>query len=380
MSEIVFGAKLHEGKSMKRVLVCAMAAVAVGLLGCGKGSAKPSKAQSGVHEGRPGSDGTSTPALRKPRLGIDLTGKFTNPDGMTIKDGEVWLSINNTASSNASCIAKITKDDKIEKIIDLPLHPETGVCSSLGIVFASDGNLYVSDNQNLAGKGLGKSRVLRVVFENGKAARAEAVAVGLHAANGIAAKGDYLYVNETTFGPGDPMDSGTYRFKLTELKADAPLKVDGTLNDPHVIFTLKTRGPVKVGANGLCFDGEDNLCVANFGDQEIWKVSFDATNDVRGIKLFTKVACAKSIDGMQYDGDGSIWFADFMGNAIVRINAKTGQATLIAKNPPCEGLNGELDSPSECIRLGKKLYISNIDLTFGPHKADAKQTISIIDL
>jgi len=365
---------------MNKLMVCAMAVAAVGLMGCGKGSAKSSKAQSGVHESRPGSDGSSVGALKTPRLGIDLTGQYTNPDGMTIKDGEIWLSINNLASGRASCIGKITKDDKIEKIIDLPQNPETGVCSSLGIVFGSDGNLYVADNQNHAGKGLGKSRVLRVVFENGKAVRAEVVAVGLHAANGVAAKGDYLYVNETTFGPGDPMDSGTYRFKLAELKASAPLKVDGTLKDSHVIFTLKTRGPVKVGANGLCFDGDGNLCVANFGDQEIWKVSFDAAGDVKGIKLFTKVACAKSIDGMQYDGEGSIWFADFMGNAIVRVNAKTGQAALIAKNPPCDGLKGELDSPSECIRLGNKLYISNIDLTYGPHKADDKQTISIIDL
>ena len=71
------------------------------------------------------------------------------------------------------------------------------------------------------------------------------LAVWLHAANGIAAQGDSLYVNETTLGEGDPMDSGTYRFKLAELKADAPVKVGGTLKDPHVIFTLKTQGAVK---------------------------------------------------------------------------------------------------------------------------------------
>ena len=83
---------------------------------------------------------------------------------------------------------------------------------------------------------------------------------------------------------------------------------------------------------------------------------------------------------MQYDGEGNIWFADFMGNAVLRVDVKSGKATLVAKNPPNDGLKGELDSPSECIRLGNKLYISNIDLTYGPHKADDKQTISIIDL
>jgi len=364
---------------MNKLMVCAVAVVAVGLAGCGKGTAKQ-KGPAGRPEKTAAEGRAADLALKTPRLGIDLTGQYTNPDGMTIKDGQIWLSVNNLASGKTSCIAKITKDDKIEKVIDLPPNPETGICSSLGIAFASDGNLYVSDNQNHAGKGLGKSRVLRVVFENGKAVRAEVVAVGLHAANGMAAKGDSIYVNETTFGPGNPMDSGTYCFKLAELKAAAPVKVDGTLKDPHVIFTLKTRGPVKVGANGLCFDGDGNLYVSNFGDREIWRLGFDASGSVTRIKLFATVACAASIDGMQYDGDGSIWFADFMGNAIVRVFTKTGEAKLIAKNPPCDGLHGELDSPSECIRLGNKLYISNIDLTFGPHKADSKQTISIIDL
>ncbi|MEI7899585.1 MAG: SMP-30/gluconolactonase/LRE family protein [bacterium] len=350
---------------MRRLMVCA-AAAAVGLAGCtGTCPVKAAKA---------------APALKTARLGLDLSGRYKSPDGMTVKDGAVWLSINNLASGQPSCIAKITKDDRIEKIIDLPVHPETGVCSSLGLVFAADGNLYVSDNQNLAGKGMGKSRVLRVVFEKGKAVRAEVVAVGLHAANGIAARGDSVFVNETTFGEGDPMDSGTYRFKLAELKAGAPVKVDGTPKDKHVIFTLKTRGPVKVGANGLCFDGDGNLCVANFGDQEIWKVSFDKAGNVKKSALFTKVTCAQSIDGMQYDGKGSLWFADFLGNAVVRVCAKSGKAVVVAKNPPCDGLKGELDSPSECIRLGDKVYVSNIDLTFGPHQADDKQTISIIDL
>lgn len=364
---------------MNKLALVVMAVVAVGLSGCGKGSAKQ-KIAAGTPERSAAEGRAADLALKTPRLGIDLTGHYTNPDGMTIKDDQIWLSINNLASGKTSCIAKITNDDKIEKVIDLPPNPETGVCSSLGIAFASDGNLYVSDNQNHAGKGLGKSRVLRVVFANGKAVRVEVVAKGLHAANGMAAKGDSIYVNETTFGPGDPMDSGTYCFTLAELKADAPVVVDGTLKDPHVIFTLKTRGKVKVGANGLCFDGDGNLYVSNFGDKEIWRFGFDAAGDVTRIKLFATVADAESIDGMQYDGKGSIWFADFMGNAIFRVFTKSGETKLIAKNPPCDGLHGELDSPSECIRLGNKLYISNIDLTFGPHKADDTQTISIIDL
>jgi len=362
---------------MKRLMVCAVAVAVVGLMGC---SSRCPFQDSAAKSCKECCAATAAPALKTPRLGIDLTGQYTNPDGMTVQDGQIYLSMNNLAAGKPSSIMRITKDDKLEKLIELPVHPETQVVSSLGIVFGSDGNLYVSDNQNFAGKGMGKSRLLRVVFESGKAVRTEVVATGLHAANGIAAFRDSIYVNETTFGEADPMDSGTYCFTLAELKADAPVKVDGTPKDKHVILTLKTRGPVKVGANGLCFDQEGNMFVANFGDQEIWKVSFDKAGKVEESKLFTKVTCAESVDGMQYDGEGSIWFADFLGNAVIRVCAKTGKAVVVAKNAPGEGANGELDAPSECIRLGNKVYVSNIDLTFGPNKADGKQNLSIIDL
>ncbi len=364
-----------------RQWMAGVAAVAVAIgVGCDRCPFSPKPESSGTAPSAGAGTCCGVPHLKKPRLGIDLTGQYMNPDGMTIKDGEIWLSINNLASGKPSCIAKITKDNTIEKIIDLPLHPETGVCSSLGIVFASDGNLYVSDNQNHAGKGLGKSRVLRVVFQDGKAVRAETVAVGLNAANGITAKDDAVYVNETTFGEGDPLPSGTYRFALAELKADAPVAVSGKPDDPHVIFTLKTKGQYKVGANGLCFDCNGALYVANFGDKEIWKLTLDAAGRVKESKLFMTVDCAESVDGMQYDDHCNIWFADFIGNAVICVSVHDGAVTLVAKNPPDDGLNGELDSPSECIRLGDKVYVSNIDLTYGPHKADDKQTISIIDL
>ena len=368
---------------MKQWMAYAVTAAVLGSVGCDRCPFSPKPKEDAGHAHAAGEAccaDAKAAALKTPRLGIDLTGAYTNPDGMTLKDGEIWLSINNLASGKTSCIAKITPDDKIEKIIDLPVNPETGICSSLGLVFADDGHLYVSDNQNHGGKGLGKSRVLRVVFQDGKAVRAEVVAVGLNAANGIAAKGDSVFVNETTFGEGDPMESGTYRFKLAELKAEAPAKVDGTTKDPHVIFTLKTKGTYKVGANGVCVDCNGNLFVANFGDKEIWQVAFDEAGNVKESKLFMTVACAESVDGMQYDDQCNIWFADFIGNAVIKVDTHSGTASVVAKNPPGDGLNGELDAPSECIRLGNKVYVSNIDLTYGPHQADAKQTISIIDL
>jgi streptogramin lyase len=101
---------------------------------------------------------------------------------------------------------------------------------------------------------------------------------------------------------------------------------------------------------------------------------------VTGSKSLAKVQGMLSCDGLHADNDGSLWVADFMGNAIARINAETGAVTIVAKNAPGDGADGSLDAPSECIRRGDKVYVSNIDITYGPNAADAVHTMSLITL
>ncbi|TWT84925.1 SMP-30/Gluconolaconase/LRE-like region [Planctomycetes bacterium CA13] len=320
-------------------------------------------------------------ALKTPQLAIELPAEYKNPDGMTIQDGLIWLVVNNGVQDAPSCIVKITADNKLEKVIDLPVNPDTGIVSALCLVFASDGHLYVSDNQNIKGKKEhGQSRILRVVMEDGKATGVEVVATGVNKANGVAAKGDSLFVNESSFGAAVPTISGTYQFNLSDLKADDPVRVDGTANDPHVILTMESEGKYPIGANGICFDGEGNMYVSNFADCEIWKVAFSEAGKAQKGALFAKVDCAESVGGMQYDGKGEIWFADFDGCAVGKVCVKSGESCLVAKNAPCDGVNGELDAPSECIRFGNKVYVSNVDITLGPNIADETHTISVIDL
>jgi len=324
----------------------------------------------------------AAPSLKTPKLLFDLTGKYSNPDGMTLKDGDIYLTMNNLAAKKPAHIMKITKDDQLVDVIELPVHPETGVVSPLGNGFGADGNFYVNDNQNFAGKDMGLSRLLRVVFENGKAVRVETVVNGMNQANGLATKGDAIYVCDSSFDTKDVFTSGVYRFALSELSADKPVQIKAGKDDPHCILTLKTTGPWPVGANGLAFDSAGNLYVCNFGDAVLWKASFDTKGKVADFKPFcdAKTAGIESLDGAQFDGQGNIWIADFIGNAIARISTETGKAEIIAKNAPGDGKGGALDAPSECIRRGNKVYISNIDLTFGPNKADEYQSMSVIDL
>ena len=323
----------------------------------------------------------ATEPLLKPRVGFLLPDKYNSPDGMTIaKDGCIYLSMNNVVHQEfPGMILKITPDDKLEEVITLPPHPDTKLASPLGLAFGADGNLYVADNQAFCTKDPGKSRLLRVIMKDGKAMGCEVVALGLNMANGLATKGDSVYVCETTINSESPMPSGVYRFKLSELNPATPITVTG-LDDPHLVVKLMTQNTEhKVGANGLDFDAAGNMYVCNFGDREVIKVAFDADGKIKTQTVHAKDPAMLSCDGLHVDAEGNCWVADFLGNAVVKIN-KAGKATVIAKNGESDGADGSLHSPSECILRGNKLYVSNINLTYGPHKSSKVYTISVIDL
>ena len=71
------------------------------------------------------------------------------PDGMEIdRYGNLILSCPNYADEHMSgCVLRITKDRRVEKWFDVPVHPETGVARNMGIAFDSNWNIYLCDNQ-----------------------------------------------------------------------------------------------------------------------------------------------------------------------------------------------------------------------------------------
>lgn len=320
-------------------------------------------------------------ALLKPRVGFLLPEKYNSPDGMTLgKDGCIYLSMNNVVHQEfPGMILKITPDDKLEEVITLPPHPDTKLASPLGLAFGADGHLYVADNQAFCTKDSGKSRLLRVNMKDGKALGCDVVATGLNMANGLATKGDSVYLCETTINSESPMPSGVYRFNISELNPASPIKVTG-LDDAHLVVKLLTQNTThKVGANGLDFDADGNMYVCNFGDREVIKVTFDEQGKVKTQAVFAKDQGMESCDGLHVDAKGNVWVADFLGNAVIRIN-KAGEVTTIAKNGESDGADGSLHSPSECLLRGDKLYVSNINLAYGPHKSSKVFTISVIDM
>jgi sugar lactone lactonase YvrE len=324
--------------------------------------------------------------LKPPVLfgGKPLPESYSSPDGCTIgADGYLYISINQKASGwkYPGKIARISPEGTLEDFFVLPVNGETGKAAPLGLVFAADGNLYVSDNQSFCTDEPGRSGIIRVVMENGKPQYGELAVTGLNASNGIACGKNCIYVAETNLRTPDRYMSGVYRFSLDELSGGDTLTVTG-VDDPHLILSFETRNAEQpVGANGIGVDSRGDLYVNNFGDVEVLKYTFDGEGKISSSEVFCRPEGALSLDGMQIDSEDNLWIADFAGNAVLVVDTKTRTSRIIAKSEPfASGINGELDTPSECIRWGDKVYVSNIDLDSGGQVADTVQTISVIAL
>jgi sugar lactone lactonase YvrE len=190
-------------------------------------------------------------------------------------------------------------------------------------------------------------------------------------------------VTETKLKPeATPLVSGVYRFSISELNANKPIRLEPDGKDKHLITTVETHNTEwRVGANGLGFDADGNLYYCNFGDAEILKVTFDGSGNVASQTMFAKGQGMKSTDGIKFHPEtGDIYVADFVGNAVHKVDGKTGKVTTLARNGDTDGRNGEVDRPSEVCLRGNRLYIANIDLPYGGNKYDKPHTISVIEL
>ena len=320
----------------------------------------------------------------KPRIGVLLPEQCNTPDGMVLaSDGSIYLSCPNFNNDSYSAkIVRISPNDTLSDVVVLPKHPETGKVGPLGIDIGPDGHLYVADNQSMWGFDDHKSRLLRVRMKDGQAQGVEVLATGLIQANAISCHGDSVYVTECSLDlHADPMPSGVYRFRYSQFQG-TPIDLTKTAADHLIVKFYTYNREWRVGANGMGFDRQGSLYVCNFGDASLLRFTFGPDGNVKSHQIVAQGQGMESTDGLKvHPTTGAIYIADFVGNAVHKVNPETGLVTTIWKNDNNSGgIGGLLDRPSEVCLRGDKIYVANIDLPLQGNEYDVPHTLSVLPL
>lgn len=311
------------------------------------------------------------------------------PDGMEIDaDGNLILACPNFANmSMPSCIAKIDTHGNVSKWFDVPLHEKTNEARAMGLAFGPDQDLYIVDNQGWSGdeRLVFNGRILRVRLKGNDIEKVTVIAEGMEHPNGIRIKGDYMYVTQSTMvnvkTESGKLMSCVYRFHLD----DKDIHITNTLEDAHIFATFLTHNPDdQYGMDGIVFDHDGNLYVGNFGDGEVFRITFNPDGSIKDNTSFAKdPANLRSTDGMTIDQYGNIYVADFVVNAIAKID-KEGNVTRIAQSPDSNGFHGELDEPGEPCVWNGKIAVSCFDCVVGGDKVNTAHelpaTMSLLEI
>jgi sugar lactone lactonase YvrE len=313
------------------------------------------------------------------------------PDGMTYcqYDNTILLAVPNFNNTTyPGIIMKVDLNGQAVPFFPAPVHPETGKGSPMGLEFGPDGNLYYADNQYFFNKNY-KSRVMRVVIENGKPVRCETVMENLKLANAVRWNGDYLYVSDTFFDLADSTGDwgGIYRASLAEMnKGCIKLRADKNVDDPHLVTKAKCipnhRKDI-AGFDGMCFDKDGNLYSGNFGDGQFYRITFNGMNGT--IKEFKVIDHSLTcVDGICYDSKRNvIYIADSEKNAIHQWDIAKNKMSTLSENKDTDGADGLMDQPCEPIALDNKIVIANFDMPFPGlknSKYDKVHTLSVIHI
>ena len=210
-----------------------------------------------------------------------------------------------------------------------------------GIAFNSQGDLFVA-----VGAFREVVRIRGAELDPTKPGLAQTFATGTAGANGIVFdRQGNLFVSGGASGI-------VYRVGPNGGVAEAAAQIDKyarTLPDG------KTQQ--QIVANGLEFDANGALVVADTARGAIWKVVIGA--DGKGGKpvLLAQSPLLEGADGLAFDRSGKLWITLNELNGIATLTPD-GQLRQVAKN----GSGGPFEFPSAIVFVGDRGYVSNLDI------------------
>ena len=244
----------------------------------------------------------------------------------------------------------------------------------MGLDYGTDGALYVCNNTT--------GEVLRMVYKDNALVSSQVVASGLRP-NGLKCHNGYVYVTQPKMlklSTKNNVVGGVYRFKETERQ----VQVSETMSDSHLLYTATATNPNRgVSLDGLTFDSDGNLFVAEFGDATIYKLKFDSVGDLAESKVYAQLPQNTGIDGMYMDQSNNLYVTGFSTNRLICVSPD-GDIKILAEYPNNDGAKGELDQPVDVCIYDGKLLISNFGAMVAPgmvnQSHDKPYTLSYIDL
>ena len=210
-----------------------------------------------------------------------------------------------------------------------------------GLAFDAQGDLYIA-----AGPFAEVLRVRAADLNPAKPGLATPWATGTPGANGIAFdKQGSLFVSGGASGT-------VFRVAAAGGAAQPAAQVE------RFVRTLpdgKTQQPIV--ANGLAFDAQGVLHIADTARAAIWKVTIAADGRGAAPVMLAQHAALEGADGLAFDRTGRLWVASNEINAVVAVTP-AGVVQTIARN----GSAGPLEFPSAIVFVGDRAYVSNFDV------------------
>jgi sugar lactone lactonase YvrE len=210
-----------------------------------------------------------------------------------------------------------------------------------GLAFDEQGDLFIA-----AGPFAEVLRVRAAELNPAKPGSAQTWATGTPGANGIAFdRQGNLFVSSGASGI-------VFRIAASGGAAQPAVQIEKfvrTLPDGKTLQQIVT--------NGLAFDGQGVLHVADTARGALWKVAISADGKGATPVLLAQSALLEGGDGVAFDRAGRLWVASNELNAVVAVTP-AGAVQPISRNASA----GPLEFPSAIVFVGNRAYVSNFDV------------------